>query len=199
MEQKRYLALDCEMVGGRKGSMLAEVAIVDWNGMVVYHSYVQPTDVVVDYRTSVSGITPEKLTPRSGARSFRRVQQEVLELLQGAILVGHALENDLRALGIRVSHVRNTAHHPAFQTMTARGQLQPQRLAALYERYVNVAGIQHESHSAVEDARASMRVYRTYHEEWNRPVEHAGPILPHGIPRSAIRRTNSPALPLSPT
>ena len=198
-DMSRYLALDCEMIQGERGPLLAEVAIVDWNYNTVYHTYVQPSGKVLDYRTEVSGITSEQLTPRSGARSFSRVQKEVFTILQGATLIGHALENDLKALGFGlrgnglVHEIRNTAHHPAFQRMGPRGQLMPKKLANLYSERIDVAGIQHGSHSAVEDARASMHVYRTRHEDWLEPVQHHGPLLAPRVPFVPATHTNSHA------
>lgn len=194
----RYLALDCEMIQGTQGSMLAEVGIVNWDGGVVYHAYVLPQGPVVDYRTAISGITPDKVTEANGAKPFLTVQRDVARLLRDAILVGHALENDLRALGLRATVVRNTAHHPFFQTMGARGQLQPQKLATLYGRHVGNREIQQGAHGALEDAQASMRLYRVRHAAWNEPVTHYGPVLaprPPFAPRTAATpaRNNSPA------
>ena len=170
-----YIALDCEMVEGlRRKPMVAEVALVDWNGDVIYHTYVQPTGPVKNYREEITGLTPAIL---DGARPFEEVQAEVLRHLQGKIVVGHALENDLRALQIRLNpaDIRNTAHHPFFQTLGPK-TLQPQKLAKLYETYVGNAEIQKGHHGAIEDARASMRLYKTYHNSWDIPVFHSGPI-----------------------
>lgn len=170
----KYLALDCEMIEGpRRRSMVAEVAVVDWDSTVVYHSYVQPTGPVVDYREAISGITPEKLV---GAPPLPKVQENLIRLLEGSVLVGHALDNDLRALGIHYEPVRNTAKHPFFQTLGPKGQLQPRKLAALYNEYVGNGAIQQGAHGAIEDAKASMRVYRYLHAGWNAPVVHEGPV-----------------------
>ncbi len=176
----RYLALDCEMVEGpHKRSIVAEVGIVDWDGNTVYHAYVQPQGPVVNYRTEISGIRPAMLTARRGAKSFATVQGEVADILDGNILVGHALSNDLRALRLAhpAANIRNTAQHNYFKTMASRGQLQPQKLATLYSRYVGNVAIQQGAHGALEDARAAMRVYRTRHSEWEEPVTHYGPTL----------------------
>ena len=153
----RYLALDCEMVEGpKRKAMVAEVAIVDWFGNIVYHTYVKPTGEVMDYREPISGITPQMLL---GAPTLAEVQRNVIRVLNGKTLIGHALENDLRALGLRFTgDLRNTAHHPAFQRMGPRGQLQSRKLANLYEQYVGNAAMQQGAHGALEDARASMRV-----------------------------------------
>ena len=96
----KYLALDCEMVG--KGppphadDLLARVSIVNFLGEQIYDSYVQPVSgsKVEDYRTHVSGIRRQHLQPDT-ARPFKQVQQDVFDLLQGKILVGHAVFNDL--------------------------------------------------------------------------------------------------------
>jgi RNA exonuclease 4 len=52
------------MVGiGEMGleNMLARVSIVNQLGQCLYDKYVQPTEPVVDYRTSISGITEKHL------------------------------------------------------------------------------------------------------------------------------------------
>ena len=192
---QRFLALDCEMVEGEgRRTLLAEVGIVDWDGNTVYHAYVQPGQHVVDYRTAISGITPEMLTSAAGARSFGRVRREVLDILRGNILIGHALENDLKALRIsreELSEIRNTAHHNFFKTMNAYGRLHPQKLAALYSRYVGNAEIQQGAHSAIEDARAAMWVYRTYHSDWLMPVVHSGPVLERGQRLHAVGKSKT--------
>jgi hypothetical protein len=60
--------------------------------------------------------------------------------------------------------------------MTARGQFQPQKLANLHLHHIGTP-IQQGVHGAVEDAKASMAVYRAYETDWNTPVLHEGPLL----------------------
>ncbi len=62
----KCIAMDCEMVGagGNKKDqydMLARCSIVNAHGAVLYDKYVSPKDNIVDYRTHVSGITPQHL------------------------------------------------------------------------------------------------------------------------------------------
>ena len=97
----KAVAIDCEMVGvGDKGvdSMIARVSIVNERCECVYDAYVQPTEDVVDYRTAVSGIRASDLRKESGARPFKAVQKEVTDLVEGRVLVGHAIHNDLEVL-----------------------------------------------------------------------------------------------------
>jgi RNA exonuclease 4 len=164
-----YLALDCEMVGvGRKGSYsrLGEVAIVDWDGKTIYHSYVKPEEEVTDYRTPHSGLTKEILD--SKGRPFSQVQAEVLEVLRGHIVVGHALENDFRALKIRYipEFTRNTAKLPMFQQVDRTGRLMPRRLQAIAKNFLGET-IQVAEHDPAEDARAAMELYKRYKSEFD--------------------------------
>ncbi|XP_040900350.1 interferon-stimulated 20 kDa exonuclease-like 2 isoform X2 [Toxotes jaculatrix] len=95
----KYLAIDCEMVGaGPKGriSQLARCSIVSYEGDVVYDKFINPAMPVTDYRTRWSGIRRSdlaKATPYSDAR------KEILRLLMGKVVIGHAVHNDFKVLG----------------------------------------------------------------------------------------------------
>lgn len=94
------LAIDCEFVGvGVEGvdNALARVSIVNFHSAVVYDKYVKPSEPVTDYRTSVSGIRPQHIHSK-GAVTFKQAQREVAQLIEGKILVGHAVQNDLQVL-----------------------------------------------------------------------------------------------------
>lgn len=169
-----YVAIDCEMVGvGPKGStsVLARVAMVNWHGHVVYDRFVRPREPVTDYRTWVSGVRARDLR---NAPSFAEVQAEVAEILRGRVLVGHALENDLRVL--LLSHPRmmqrDTASFSALRELAGRKQPALRTLARL------VLGIEIQTvgaaHSPVEDAQATMAIFRAYKEPWDRSLG-AGP------------------------
>ncbi|KAG8238882.1 hypothetical protein J437_LFUL018443 [Ladona fulva] len=93
----RVVGLDCEMVGVQDGkeSILARVSVVNSYGYCLYDTFVKPTEDVVDYRTSVSGVRPKDM---ERGVEFAAAQKAVAELLKGRILVGHAVRNDLRVL-----------------------------------------------------------------------------------------------------
>ena len=104
-------ALDCEIVGvGTKGneSSLACVSIVNYTG-----AFVRQREKVVDYPTrgavstaqiwltrvrvsSASRSTQVGLTLPFIAKPFREAQQTVVDLIEGRVLVGHAIFNDLK-------------------------------------------------------------------------------------------------------
>ena len=76
-------------------SVLARVSIVNYHGEQLYDSFVRPRDYVTDWRTHVSGVAPKHMAT---ARDFETVQKDVADLLEGRILVGHALKHDLEVL-----------------------------------------------------------------------------------------------------
>ncbi|PCH33878.1 hypothetical protein WOLCODRAFT_63710 [Wolfiporia cocos MD-104 SS10] len=165
---EKFLGISCLCVGcgpGGSTSMLARVAIVDYQGQTVFHTNVQPTMPVSDYRTGTTGIEAAHLDPGT-AMPFTEVQQQVAALLKEKIIVGHSLWHDLSVLGIP---------HPAVAT----------RDAALYQPFRNALHMQNqiirlqtlmwhlmrrrvqEGHiDALENARAAMDLYRSHATEW---------------------------------
>ena len=121
-EAGKYIAIDCEMVGvgpdPDNDSALARVSIVNYHGHQLYDSFVLPKEPVTDYRTFVSGITPQLL---ESARTLNVVQADVARLLDGRILIGHSVRNDLDALllGHPKRDIRDTSRYPGFRRYSA--------------------------------------------------------------------------------
>ena len=155
----KYIAIDCEMVGvGPRPddeSALARVSLVDFNGVQLYDSFVLPKEPVTDFRTFVSGITPKLLKE---ARALEEVQKDVAALLEGRILVGHAVRHDLDAmmLGHPRRDIRDTSRHPGFRQYAGGRTPGLRKLAKI----VLGVEIQAGEHSSVEDARATMALFR---------------------------------------
>ncbi|CBX89960.1 hypothetical protein IAQ61_003511 [Plenodomus lingam] len=161
----KYVALDCEMVGvgpePNRDSALARVSLVNFHGHQVYDSYVQvPHKMeVTDYRTAVSGIEPKHLRP-DVARTFDQVRKDLKILLAGRILVGHAVKNDLDVLILKHDSrfIRDTSKFTKFRALAAKPGWTP-GLKMLADKLLGVQ-IQVGAHSSVEDARATMALYR---------------------------------------
>jgi RNA exonuclease 4 len=161
----KYVALDCEMVGigpePKRDSALARVSLVNFHGHQVYDSYVQiPRNIeVTDYRTAVSGIEPKHLR-KDVARPFEEVREDLKVLLAGRILVGHAVKNDLDVLILKHDKrfTRDTSKFSKFRALTVPAGRTP-GLKMLADKLLGVE-IQVGAHSSVEDARATMALYR---------------------------------------
>lgn len=159
VEAGKYIAIDCEMVGVGPtpdiDSALARVSVVNYHGQQLYDSFVLPKEAVTDYRTAVSGITPHLLR---SARPLEVVQADIVKLLDGKVLVGHALRNDLDALmlGHPKRDIRDTSRHPPYRELAKGRTPGLKRLA----KEVLGVDIQGGEHSSIEDARATMLLFR---------------------------------------
>jgi RNA exonuclease 4 len=177
MDENLFVAIDCEMVGvGQNGkqSSLARVTLIAWNGDIIMDEYVQQQEEVTDYRTFVSGITPEML--QDARMDYDACRQHVLALLEGKLLVGHGLKNDLRVLGI--THpwqmTRDTAKYQPFMKVRFEdGILWPRALKDLCQeklsREVQVNG---RPHCPKEDALAALDLYKLVHNKWEKAMEY---------------------------
>jgi RNA exonuclease 4 len=114
------------MVGvGYKGSesTVARVSIVNYHGHVLLDTFVQPKESVTDFRTWISGVREEDLR---GAPDFEEVQSNVNTIVDGRVLVGHAISNDLNVgpdiLGefsssLGSTSIPSTAHDPRYTAL----------------------------------------------------------------------------------
>lgn len=155
------LAIDCEMVECYYNtSVLARVSIVNLFGHPILDKYVAPPAKVTDYRTKYSGIRRKDLV---NALDFETVQKEVANLIEGRIVIGHAIHNDFSVL--KLSHppemTRDTSKYfkYLFQGKTPS-------LKKLCETLLGVK-IQKGEHNSVQDAQATMKLYVLERDKWN--------------------------------
>jgi DNA polymerase III epsilon subunit-like protein len=164
-EVRNVFALDCEMVGvASNRNAIARCSVVDYHGRVVLDHYIKPNEVVTDYRTFISGIRPHHIHS-SSAVSIETVRRHLRNLLKGAILVGHAIHNDLRCLGLDhpVEYIRDTAKFRPLHLHAGLPQMPSlKKLSKVCLRRV----IQVGEHCSVEDAIAAMDLYRLVQSEW---------------------------------
>nr|XP_046254888.1 interferon-stimulated 20 kDa exonuclease-like 2 [Scatophagus argus]XP_046254890.1 interferon-stimulated 20 kDa exonuclease-like 2 [Scatophagus argus] len=165
----KYLTIDCEMVGsGLKGSIsqLARCSVVNYEGDVVYDKFIKPPVPVTDYRSRWSGIRPRDLV---NATPYAEARKEILKLLAGKVVIGHAIHNDFKVLGY--SHpaalTRDTSRIPLLNTRAGFAEHECASLKRLSKAILNrdiQAG--KRGHSSVEDARATMELYKVVEVEW---------------------------------
>jgi RNA exonuclease 4 len=181
VEIGKYVGIDCEMVGvggDEDRSVLARVSIVNFHGTQVYDSFVRPKEFVTDWRTHVSGVSPKDMAM---ARSFEEVQADVAAILKERLIVGHAIKNDLDALmlGHPKKDIRDTSKFSGFRKYSAGKTPSLKKLA----KEVLGVDIQGGEHSSIEDARATMLLFRRYKSAFD--VEHAARFPTHAPGSSA--------------
>ncbi|XP_043541586.1 interferon-stimulated 20 kDa exonuclease-like 2 [Chiloscyllium plagiosum] len=159
----KCLALDCEMVGtgpGGKRSELARCSLVGYDGELIYDKYVLPTNPITDFRTRWSGIRWHHMR---NATPFKLAQREILKLMNGKIVIGHAVHNDFKALNYfhPKSLTRDTSKIPLLNRKAGF----PEKVAISLKRLTKQLLHQDiqvgtQGHSSVEDARATMDLYK---------------------------------------
>ncbi|KAF8542137.1 ribonuclease H-like domain-containing protein [Trichophaea hybrida] len=166
-EAGKYIAMDCEMVGIGEGdnesSALARVSIVNFHGNCVLDCFVKPKEDVTDWRTWVSGVSPQDMVHALG---FEEVQKRVAELMNGRILIGHGIKNDLDCLliGHPKRYIRDTSRYPEFRKFS-KGRTPALKMLA---KEILGIEIQSGSHSSIEDARTCMLLYKRFKDDFER-------------------------------
>jgi RNA exonuclease 4 len=182
----KYVGIDCEMVGvggDEDRSVLARVSIVNFHGTQVYDSFVRPKEFVTDWRTHVSGVSPRNMTT---ARSFEEVQADVAQIMKDRVIVGHAIKNDLAVM--MLSHpkrdIRDTSRFLGFRKYSGG------RAPSLKKLVKEILGVDIQSgeHSSIEDARATMLLFRRHKSAFD--VEHAQ-RFPNHTPGMAASKPKS--------
>ncbi|OQR90362.1 RNA exonuclease 4 [Thraustotheca clavata] len=202
IDTSTIVAMDCEMVGvGSDGarSVLARCSIVDFDGNVVYDKHVKPMERVTDFRTHVSGIRSKHLRD---AIPFTQCQQEVAEIFEDKILVGHALRNDMQAL--MLTHpkgmIRDTTKYRPYMRRKVNGtKLFPKSLKNLALEVLKKT-IQTGEHDSVEDARTSLELYKHAMAPWEKAIKASkapgilvGQLPPQRHPKTKQIISNKPA------
>jgi RNA exonuclease 4 len=172
-------ALDCEMVGigplkydrgmPYRDSTLAHVVIIDFKGKKKFDKYVIPKegiDAITDFRTEISGIRQEMLERLNpDTNSYEKIVAQVNDILKNKIIVGHGLKSDFKVLDNYKPPVPymvwDTAQIDKFMKNIPGYGRGARKLIEISKEFANnniqVPG---RAHNPIEDAKASMNLYR---------------------------------------
>lgn len=160
-------AVDCEMLFTTAGMEVAKVGIVGVDGLTVFESFVLPQNKILDYNTLYSGVTEKDL--KGISTTLVDVQVFLQRLLnKDSILVGHGLENDLKAL--RFIHEKVVDTSVVFPY--PHSKIYKKSLRALAKEFLNKHIQQSENgHDCIEDARTCMELmlHKVNNDLKNRP------------------------------
>lgn len=144
------VVVDCEMCITSAGFELTRLSAMAEDGTVLIDTFVLPKRPIIDYNTRYSGITAETL--ENCATDLAEAQRQLRALIPAEVyLVGHSLENDLRALKLIHERIIDTAVlYPH-----ANGGEYKNSLRFLAQKYLQRV-IQTDSHDSVEDCQACL-------------------------------------------
>ncbi|CAK7563476.1 MAG: hypothetical protein SEPTF4163_001345 [Sporothrix epigloea] len=153
---RKVYAIDCEMCKAADDKfVLTRISVVAWDGEVVMDELVKPDEPITDYLTQFSGISEAMLAPVT--TRLADIQARLLDLLDArAILVGHSLDSDVRAMQLTHPFIVDTSiafPHPM-------APVKKHALRWLSSKYLN-REIQKghgtaRGHDSVEDARTCL-------------------------------------------
>ena len=151
----KLVAVDCEMCETKNGKELTRVSVTDVHHTLLLDMLVKPAEPIIDYLTQWSGITESML--QSVTSTLAECQVALLSLIDSdTILVGHGLENDLRALKIAHDRCIDTAlcfPHPVLGRKHSLRYLAQQNLNLSIQTGDGIDG-----HDSTEDASTAMRL-----------------------------------------
>ncbi|KAK1009426.1 hypothetical protein LTS01_001917 [Friedmanniomyces endolithicus] len=168
------IALDCEfqkvyVEALRKHQhRVGRISIVNYFGQIIYDVFAyydeEPGKTIALPPASLNlGVYWRDLWPEIGARPISEVENNVRNILRRAkIVVGHAIANDIKVFSEGVFDriaVRDTQLHEPWRKVYGKAPQHKPKLAVL-ACYLLRKHIQGDEHSSVEDARATMLLFR---------------------------------------
>eukprot|EP01059_Diplonema_ambulator_P005574 TRINITY_DN15338_c0_g1_i1.p1 TRINITY_DN15338_c0_g1~~TRINITY_DN15338_c0_g1_i1.p1 ORF type:complete len:602 (+),score=179.26 TRINITY_DN15338_c0_g1_i1:29-1807(+) len=170
-DSEKIIVIDCEMCLTEHGSELTRVSVLNWCGEVLYDELVKPHNEIVNYLTIYSGITAEML--ENVSTTLEDVRSTILTryLYKEVTIIGHSLENDLKALKIIHHNVCDTTMlYPHFQGPPLKSALKYLAIKFLnrgIQGYKGKGVPQEErmGHDPVEDATAALDLVKMKFEK----------------------------------
>ncbi|KAI1666411.1 RNA exonuclease 4 [Pyrenophora tritici-repentis] len=188
----KKIAIDCEMMRSNIGQVLGRVSVVNYDGKTIFDSFIYYPESVTITGTNeqFSGIRWTDIDPQNGARPFSQVQAQLSELFRARVVIGHDIKKDLRAITMDLTahlprlqdvarsatclkfdiSVRDTQKYSGYRQYANPGAHQGPNLKNLTQRVLG-RSIKQGLVSSVEDAVATMEIYRKAEVEIDREQE----------------------------
>ncbi|CAJ0950042.1 unnamed protein product, partial [Mesorhabditis belari] len=147
-------SVDCEMcITTSGGHELTRVSLVQEDGAVVFDTLVKPPREITDYLTKFSGITEEMM--KDVTVTLQDVQNAIRAVLPSdAILIGHSLEFDLKALSMSHPYIFDIGRR-----FNVSGSLKARTsLKNLVDLFLEENIQDGKGHCSVEDSWAALRL-----------------------------------------
>lgn len=149
-------------------SIAARCAIVDYDGNVLYDSFICPNLRVTDWRTSISGITAIAV---NNATPFNEARLKILDILRDKLVVANDIRHDLSSLQIDLpsKDIRDTSTCQILRELA--GVPYEQQFASLQDLAKGVLNYEVQNtmqHNPIEDARVAMKLYRFVEDKWEK-------------------------------
>lgn len=157
-----YAVLDIEATGGKKGEeSIIELAIYKYDGKKVVDqliSLVSPDREIIQYVQKLTKITPKMVKT---APKFHELAKRVIEITDGAVLVGHNVDFDYRMLRQEFKKLGYNYSRETLDTVSLSEKLFPHADSYSLGKLSKELGIPvSDRHRASGDARATLELLK---------------------------------------
>lgn len=157
-----YAVIDVEATGGKKGEeSIIEVAIFLYDGKKVVDqliSLVQPDREIDVYVQKLTQITPKMVKT---APKFHELAKRIIEITEGAVIVGHNVEFDYRMFKQEFSKLGYTYYRETIDTLPLSEKHFPEADSYSLGKLSKSLGIPvSDRHRASGDARATLELFK---------------------------------------
>lgn len=157
-----YAVIDVEATGGKKGEeSIIEVAIFLYDGENIVDqviSLVQPDREIDVYVQKLTQITPKMV---STAPKFHELAKRIIEITDGAVVVGHNVEFDYRMLKQEFNKLGYTYYRETIDTLPLSEKHFPEAESYSLGKLSKSLGIPvSDRHRAAGDARATLELFK---------------------------------------
>lgn len=157
-----YAVLDIEATGGKRGEeSIIEIAIFLYNGEEVIDqliSLVQPDREIDLYVQKLTQITPKMVKT---APKFHELAKRIIEITEGAVLIGHNVEFDYRMLKQEFLKLGYTYYRETIDTLSLSEKYFPDAESYSLGKLCKSIGIPvSDRHRASGDARATLQLFQ---------------------------------------